>query len=137
MQNKILVAAVAVLSVAVVILGVEIAILNGQVASLNQTVTGMNQREKVDLDYKGQMLKIPNCTYATLAVSFQVDSGVLYDCIAKVSYVASNGSTVHLSKELGALSLNTNDWGMGFQLTDYPVETSFLVNFSRRTHCRW
>jgi hypothetical protein len=120
MQNKILVAAVAVLAFIVVILGVQTAILNSQVTSLNQTITGMNQREKVDLGYKGQMLKIPNCTYATLAVSFQVDSGVLYDCTAKVSYVASNGSTVQLTKELGALSLNTNDWGIGFPVNRLP-----------------
>lgn len=130
MQNKILVAMVAVLSVAVLILGVEVALLNSQVASLNQTVTSMNRRDRVDLGYKGQMIKIPNCTYATLSVSFQVDSGVLYDCIAKVSYVARNGSTMELTKELGALNLNTNDWGTGFQLTDYPVDTAFLVNFS-------
>ncbi|NLF88246.1 hypothetical protein GX563_05425 [Candidatus Bathyarchaeota archaeon] len=131
MQNKILVAAVAVLSVAVLILGIEIAILNSQVASLGQTITRMNQRDRVELDYKGQMIKIPNYTYATMAISFQVDSGILYDCTATVSYIAGNGSTVHLTKELGVLNLNTNDRGVGFELTDYPVETSFLVNFSR------
>ena len=123
MQNKFLVTAVAVLAVAVVILGIEVALLN-------ETINRMNQRDKVELSYEGQMIKIQGVTYATMAVNFQVDSGVLYDCKATVSYVASNGSSVQITKELGALNINTNHMGTGFQLTDYPSETPFLVNFS-------
>jgi hypothetical protein len=124
MQNKFLVAAVAVLTVAVVILGFEVALLN-------ETINRMNQRDKIELYYEGQMIKVHGSTYATMVVNFQVDSGVLYDCLATVSYVAINGSSMHITKELGALNINTNHMGTGFQLTDYPVETSFLVNFSR------
>lgn len=131
MQNKFLVTAVAVLTITVVILGVEIVFLNNQVTSLSDTIIRMNQRDKIDLAYRGQMLKINGSNYATMAISFQVDYGVLYDCVATVSYVASNGSQVHITKELGALNINTDNMGTGFQLTDYPVETSFLVNFSR------
>jgi hypothetical protein len=130
LQNKLLVAAVAVLIVAVVILGVEFAFLKGEVASLSGTINRMNQRDKVELSYEGQMIKVRGCAYATMAVNFQVDNGVIYDCIATVSYVAGNGSYVEITKELGALNINTNHMGTGFQLTDYPVETSFLVNFS-------
>jgi hypothetical protein len=123
MQNKFLVAAVAVLTFAVVILGIEVALLN-------ETINRMNQRDKVEIYYEGQMIKVQGSTYATMAINFQVNSGVLYDCLATVSYVAINGSSMHITKELGALNINTNHMGTGFQLTDYPVETSFLVNFS-------
>lgn len=119
-----------VLIVAVVILTVEFAFLNEEVASLSGTINRMNQRDKVELSYEGQMIKVQGCTYATMAVNFQVDSGIIYDCIATVSYVASNGSSMEITKELGALNINTNHMGTGFQLTDYPVETTFLVNFS-------
>jgi hypothetical protein len=123
LQNKFLVAAVVGLIVAVAILSVEVVFLN---SSINK----MNQSDKGALSYEGQMIKIQGATYATMAVNFKVDTGVLYNCRATVSYVANNGSSVQITKELGVLNINTNNMGTGFQLTDYPSETPFLANFS-------
>jgi hypothetical protein len=123
LQNKFLVAAVGGLIAAVAVLSVA-------VVFLNSSIKQMNQNDKVAITYEGQMIKIQGATYATMAVNFQVDSGVLYNCRAKVSYVANNGSSVQITKELGALNINTNHMGTGFQLTDYPSEKPFLANFS-------
>ena len=88
------------------------------------------QKDKVPLAYEGQMIMIENCTYATMAVNFKVDIGVRYDCTATVTYTASNGSQVEITKELGLLSVSSNGMGTGFQLTDYPSDKPFLVSFS-------
>ncbi len=123
MQNKPLIAVVVILTIAIVVLSVA-------VAFLYVTIDQMKQRDRVTIEYEGQMIKIEGCTYATMAVNFKVNTGVLYDCLAAVSYVASNGSAVQITKELGMLNVNTNNMGAGFQLTDYPSENSFLANFS-------
>jgi hypothetical protein len=41
-----------------------------------------------------------------------------------------NGTTIHITKELGMLTVNTNYAGFYIQLDDYPVSTTFMVNFS-------
>jgi hypothetical protein len=88
------------------------------------------QKDKVPLAYEGQMIMIENCTYATMSVNFEVDSGVFYDCVATVTYTANNGSQVQITKDLGLLSVGSNGMGAGFQLTDYPSDKPFLVSFS-------
>ena len=109
------------LLIAVILLGIY----------FNNQISTIKDRDKIKLTaYEGQMIKIPNCTYATMAINFPVDSGVLYDCVAKVSYVAMNGTTIHITKELGMLTVNTNHAGSFIQLDDYPVSTTFMVNFS-------
>ena len=109
------------LVIAVILLGIY----------FNNQISTIKDRDKIKLTaYEGQMIKIPNCTYATMAINFPVDSGVLYDCVAKVSYVAMNGTTLHITKELGMLTISNNHAGFFIQLDDYPVSTTFMVNFS-------
>jgi hypothetical protein len=119
--NIAMVISIITLLIAVILLGIY----------FNNQISTIKDRDKIILTtYEGQMIKIPNCTYATMAINFQVDSGVLYDCVAKVSYVAMNGTTLHITKELGMLTINTNHAGSFIQLDDYPVSTTFMVNFS-------
>jgi hypothetical protein len=119
--NIAMVISIITLLIAVILLGIY----------FNNQISTIKDRDKIKLTaYEGQMIKIPNCTYATMAINFPVDSGVLYDCVAKVSYVAMNGTTLHITKELGMLTINTNHAGFYIQLDDYPVSTTFMVNFS-------
>ncbi|MGE5555572.1 MAG: hypothetical protein ACM3UY_04820 [Methanocella sp.] len=120
MQTKILV---------VVIVGLILAVSVLSVAFV-WFYLSTTQREKVPLAYEGQMIMIENSTYATMAVNFKVDKGVRYDCVATVTYTATNGSQVQITKELGLLSVSTNGMGTGFQLMEYSSENPFLVSFS-------
>ena len=56
-----------------------------------------------------------------LEVVFYTD-GILYNGKANVSYLATNGTWISTTKEIGIVDINAHNMGFNFSLTDYQKE---------------
>lgn len=57
-----------------------------------------------------------------LDVVFYSEDGLLYDCVANVTYVCTHGSLIKESRELGVVDVNVYDLSVVFSLVDYQTE---------------
>ena len=55
-------------------------------------------------------------------------TGVLYNCKANVTYLATNGTWMQITKELGIVDVNIHSLGVEFPMSDYKTEPN--VNFT-------
>jgi hypothetical protein len=55
-------------------------------------------------------------------------TGVLYNCKANVTYLATNGTWIKITKELGIVDVNVHNLGVEFPMSDYKTEPN--VNFT-------
>ena len=63
-----------------------------------------------------------------LDVVFYANDGLLYDCIANVTYLSTNGTLMEESKELRIVDVNVHDLSVAFSLVDYQTEPN--INFT-------
>lgn len=55
-------------------------------------------------------------------------TGVLYNCTANVTYLATDGTWINMTKELGIVDVNVHNLGVEFSMSDYQTEPN--VNFT-------
>ncbi len=55
-------------------------------------------------------------------------AGVLYNCKANATYLATNGTWMQITKELGIVDVNVHNLGVEFPMSDYKTEPN--VNFT-------
>jgi len=87
-------------------------------------------REAVAVSYSATLTVVPNWPWGRLDLAFHTDN-ILYNCKVHICYLATNGSWVDITQNIGTVDSNENPQSTMFKLTDYPTgDASEVIHFT-------
>jgi hypothetical protein len=82
-------------------------------------------RQQVAIPYSGTLTTVKGYSGAYLSLQFHVDK-TLFSCQITATYLATNGSSVKITRQLGVVDQSSMKSNTDLELSDYPIGNQSL-----------